>query len=78
MRRTARYRRVPEESKTSLFLYRGLMKDMPTKAMFVITTCWVGLLMGVWTIHDWAPGFNDIIDSINASDTNIESKTIDY
>jgi len=73
-----RYKRAPEESKTSLFIYRGLLKDTPSRTMFVVTSVWFGMLFGIWTIHDWTPAFNDVIDSINGSDTNIESKTIDY
>ena len=78
MRTTMRYRQTPEETKTSLFLYRGLLKDTPTKTMFVITTIWVAMMMGFWTIHDWAPGFNDVIDSINGLDTNIDKEVMDY
>jgi hypothetical protein len=73
-----RYKRAPEESKTSLFLYRGLLKDTASRVMFVITTCWIAMLAGIWTIGELSPGFNDYIDSINDSDTSIDSKTIEF
>ena len=78
MRPSRGYRTVPNEPKTTLFIYRALLKDTPSRVMFVITSVWVGILMGIVTIGSFSDSFNDFIDSINTSDTNIESKTIDY
>jgi len=73
MRPSRGYRTVPNEPKTTLFIYRALLKDTPSRVMFVITSVWMGMLMGIVTIGYMSNSFNDFIDSINVQDRQVET-----